>query len=296
MTSEDDPMSEPSLGPALAEREHLLTIAFRLLGTRADAEDAVQEAYARWYRLGDAERAEIRRPGAWLTTVVSRVCLDQLGSARARRERYVGPWLPEPLPDPDALTDPADRVTLDDQVTSAVMVVLEALTPAERVSFVLHDVFGLTFEEIAVVVGRSAQACRKLASAARADLRERRRREAAPQDHDAVVRAFLAARATGDVAQLLPLLDPDVSLASDGGGIVRAARNVVRGPDRVARFLLGLAAKDADLTVEPAGVEGRTGVLVRRGSQVAAVIAFDVHGLIRDVWITVNPEKLGAWD
>lgn len=295
MTSDDDPMSEPSLGPALEERERLLATAFRLLGTRADAEDAVQEAYARWYRLGDDERTGIRRPGAWLTTVVSRVCLDQLGSARARRERYVGPWLPEPLPDPDALSDPADRVTLDDQVTSAVMVLLESLTPAERVSFVLHDVFGLPFDEIAAAVGRSPQACRKLASAARADLRERRRREAAPRDHDAVVRSFLATCATGDIAQLLPLLDPDVSLASDGGGIVRAARNVVRGPDHVARFLLGLAAKDADLTFEPTGVEGRTGVLVRRGSDVAGVVAFDVREVIHDVWITVNPEKLGAW-
>jgi RNA polymerase sigma-70 factor (ECF subfamily) len=288
-------VDEPSLGQALDERDRLVAVAFRLLGTRADAEDAVQEAYARWYRLTDTERDAVRRPGAWLTTVVSRVCLDQLGSARAHRERYVGPWLPEPVPDPDGLADPADRVTLDDEVTSAVMVLLESLTPAERVSFVLHDVFGLSFDEVAEVVGRSSQACRKLASAARADIRARRERQASPQHHDRVVRAFLAACATGDVARLLPLLDPDVALASDGGGVVRAARNVVRGPDRVARFLLGLAAKDPSLAVEPAGVEGRTGVLVRRAGQVVGVVSFDVRESISDVWVVVNPDKLGAW-
>jgi len=288
-------MSEPgpSLTEALDERDQLLRTAFRLMGTLSDAEDAVQEGYARWFRLTDSEQSQIRNPGAWLTTVVSRICLDQLGSARARREQYVGPWLPEPLP--DALTDPADRVTLDDEVTSAVMVVLESLTPAERVAFVLHDVFALTFDEVAAVVGRTPQACRKLASAARADIRERRIREAKPADHDRVVRGFLDACATGDIERLLPLLDPDVTLRSDGGGVVRAARHPVHGADRVARFLLGLLSKEPSLTAEPTTIECRTGVVIRRGTDVAAVVTFGVGAAIDEVWIVVNPYKLTAW-
>lgn len=297
----------PSLGAAIDERDRLVRTAYRLLGSVAEAEDAVQETYARWYRLSDAEQAAIRNPAAWLTTVVGRVCLDVLGSARARREQYVGPWLPEPRPgvgaSPGDAVDPADRVTLDDEVTSAVMVVLESLTPAERVAFVLHDVFGLTFDEVAQVVGRTPQACRKLASAARADVRERRRREAAPADHDRVVRAFLAASRTGDVAALLPLLDPSVSLTADGGGVVRAARNVVTGADRVARFLLGLLGKDDTLTLRPHEVEGRTGVLIERDVGLVAVVTLDVAradapdgaDVVKDVWIVVNPEKLTAW-
>lgn len=295
MTGDHDPSLGPGLGAALDERDRLLRTAFRLMGTTTEAEDAVQEAYARWYRLADDEQAQIRNPGAWLTTVVSRICLDQLGSARARREQYVGPWLPEPRPDPAAAVDPADRVTLDDEVTSAVMVVLESLTPAERVAFVLHDVFGLTFDEVAAVVGRTPQACRKLASAARADIRERRVRQASPSDHDRVVRGFLAACATGDIAQLVPLLDPDVTLRSDGGGIVRAARNPVHGADRVARFLLGLMAKEPSLVAEPTTIESRTAVVIRRGQDVAAVVTFGIAEAIDDVWIVVNPHKLTAW-
>lgn len=310
--SDDDPAGDdvPSLGAAVDERDRLLRTAYRLLGSVAEAEDAVQETYARWYRMSDAEQASIRNPAAWLTTVVGRVCLDVLGSARARREHYVGPWLPEPRPGavvPADASDPADRVTLDDEVTSAVMVVLESLTPAERVAFVLHDVFGLTFDEVAQVVGRTPQACRKLASAARADIRERRRREATPADHDRVVRAFLAASRTGDVAALLSLLDPSVSLTADGGGVVRAARNVVTGADRVARFLLGLLGKDDALTLRPHAVEGRTGVLIEREGALVAVVTLDVgrtdedvakdvaRDVVKDVWIVVNPEKLTAW-
>lgn len=292
---DDAEVPAPQQDQVIDERGRLLSTAYRILGTRADAEDAVQEAYVRWFRLTDAERAEVRVPGAWLTTVVSRICLDQLGSARTRREQYVGPWLPEPIPDASALADPAERVARDDQVTSAVMVVLEVLTPAERVAFVLHDVFGLSFDEVATVVGRSTVACRKLASTARAHIRERRVREASPQHHDHVVRSFLAAGATGDIAQLLPWLDPDVRLLSDGGGVVSAARRPVEGADRVARFLLGLMAKQDDVTLELVGVDGRTGVLVRRDGHPMGVVAFDVRDTVTELWLTLNPEKLGAW-
>ncbi|KQY59796.1 RNA polymerase subunit sigma-24 [Aeromicrobium sp. Root495] len=292
----------PSIGQALEERSRLLATAFRLLGTTAEAEDAVQEGYARWFRLSEQEQAEIRNPGAWLTTVVSRVCLDVLGSARARREQYVGPWLPEPrpssmLPSASSPADPAERVTLDDEVTSAVMVVLDSLTPAERVAFVLHDVFGLTFAEVAQVVGRTPQACRTLASAARRDVRERRKREAAtPADHHRVVEGFLAACATGDLLALLPLLDPDVTVSSDGGGVVRAARNAVHGADRVGRFVLGLLAKDPSLTFDDELVEGRTGLVLRRAGEVAAVVTFGIAAdTVKDIWIVLNPAKLTAW-
>src|SRR5689334_5655567 len=176
-------MSEhESVADLLDERARLLAIGYRMLGSRAEAEDAVQDTYVRWYRLTDEERDAIRVPAAWLTTTMTRVCLNVLGSARHRRESYVGQWLPEPVaPDstlaPVEAADPADRVTLDDEVTMALMVVLESMTPAERVAFVLHDLFAYTFDEVAEMVGRSPQACRKLASSARQHVAEQRRRE-----------------------------------------------------------------------------------------------------------------------
>src|SRR5690348_10645782 len=164
----------------MSERRQLINLAYRLLGSLAEAEDAVQETYARWYALSRPQRDAIESPGAWLTTVASRICLDVLGSARARRERYVGEWIPEPLPEPTEWisgragggpVDPADRVTLDESVSMAFLVVLESMTPAERVAFVLHDVFGYPFAEVAEVVGRTPAACRQLASSARRRLR-----------------------------------------------------------------------------------------------------------------------------
>jgi RNA polymerase sigma-70 factor (ECF subfamily) len=160
----------------MSERRHLINLAYRLLGSLADAEDVVQEAYARWYAMTPRQRAAIESPGGWLTTVASRVCLDLLGSARARRERYVGEWIPEPLPEPaewpggrpgGSTADPADRVTLDESVSMAFLVVLESMTPAERVAFVLHDVFRYSFAEVAEITGRTPAACRQLASSAR---------------------------------------------------------------------------------------------------------------------------------
>jgi RNA polymerase sigma factor (sigma-70 family) len=160
----------------MSERRRLINLAYRLLGSLAEAEDAVQETYARWYAMSPRQQEAIESPGAWLTTVASRICLDMLGSARARRERYVGEWLPEPLPDPaewvsgrpgGTTDDPADRVTLDESVSMAFLIVLEAMTPAERVAFVLHDVFRYSFAEVAEITGRSPAACRQLASSAR---------------------------------------------------------------------------------------------------------------------------------
>src|SRR5271165_1566433 len=169
----------------MSERHQLINLAYRLLGSLAEAEDAVQETYARWYAMSREQQDAIESPGAWLTTVASRICLDLLGSARARRERYVGEWIPEPLPEraewtggrPSGATiDPADRVTLDESVSMAFLVMLESMTPAERVAFILHDVFRYPFAEVAGIVGRSPAACRQLASSARRAPPHRRRR------------------------------------------------------------------------------------------------------------------------
>ena len=166
-------MTDPHLAEVISERRQLINLAYRLLGSLAEAEDVAQETYTRWYALPEQQREAIASPGAWMTTVASRICLDLLGSARARREHYVGDWIPEPVPGGwldgtgSAPADPADRVTLDESISMAFLVVLDSMTPAERVSFVLHDIFRYTFAEIADVVGRTPAACRQLASSAR---------------------------------------------------------------------------------------------------------------------------------
>jgi RNA polymerase sigma-70 factor (ECF subfamily) len=296
-----DRAHDPSLTQALGERRHLLNLAFRMLGTAADAEDAVQETYARWFRLTEAERAAIRSPQGWLTRVASNVCLDVLGSARHRREQYVGEWLPEPLA-ADAIgggsttVDPLDHVTLDDSVTMALLVVLESLSPAERVAFVLHDVFALPFDEIAEIVGRTPQAARKLASSARKHIAERRQREATAEKHAEVVEQFWAACAGGDLTGLLRLLDPEVVTRVDGGGKVRAALNPIRGADRVARFLLGALSKQAELRATLETVNDRAGMVFRLHGTVIGVVSFDVkHDRIADVWLVMNPDKLSTF-
>jgi RNA polymerase sigma-70 factor (ECF subfamily) len=287
-----------------AERGMLMRLAYRMLGTVADAEDAVQETYARWYRMSPSERDEIENPAAWLTRVASRVCLDQLGSARARRERYVGEWLPEPLPGGTGMfstppsSDPLDRVTLDESVATALLIVLESLTPAERVAFVLHDVFAMPFAEIAEVVGRSPDACRKLASTARRRVRDRRAGSAPREQHDAVVRAFTEAAGTGDLQALLPLLDPDVVLISDGGGLASAARRPVLGADHVGRYILGQLAKlGAALTVSLHETADGLTLAFAEDGVVHSVAVLDVRDdRVARVWIMRNPEKLGLWN
>src|SRR5712691_4995717 len=179
MTTQSGPghgRPDPGLDAIMSERRQLINLTYRLLGSLAEAEDAVQETYARWYALSRQQQDAIASPGAWLTTVASRICLNLLGSARARRETYVGEWIPEPLPErtewtggrPGGTTiDPADRVTLDESVSMAFLVVLESMTPAERVAFILHDVFRYSFAEVAEIVGRTPAACRQLASSGR---------------------------------------------------------------------------------------------------------------------------------
>jgi RNA polymerase sigma factor (sigma-70 family) len=285
----------------LGERRHLMSLAFRMLGTIVEAEDAVQETYSRWYRMSQPERDAIEVPRAWLTRVASRVCLDVLDSARVRRERYVGPWLPEPLPTRDFTRarpiDPLDRVTLDDSVSTALLVVLESMTPAERVAFVLHDVFAMPFDEIAEVVGRSSAACRQLATSARRRISATRNQQVTKVQHDDVVRAFSAAALSGDFERLIAVLDPDVVLSSDGGGVVSAARRPVFGADRVARFLLGTLSKYTGVSVGELQTNDGLAFAMWQDGRIVGVVNLGVAGsTISDVWMMMNPEKLMLWN
>jgi RNA polymerase sigma-70 factor, ECF subfamily len=277
-------------------RGYLTAVAYRMLGTLADAEDAVQEAYLRYAR---ADLGEIREPRGWLTITISRICLDQLGSARARREQYVGPWLPEPLVGagsglgPAPLT-PEDRVTLDESVSMAMLVVLESLSPAERTAFVLHDVLGLPYDEVAETVGRSEPACRQLISRARGHVRERAPRFTVDaRQQSAVVDAFLTACANGRLDTLVGVLAPDVVLRSDGGGLVSGvARRPVVGAENVARLLLGVAARHPAFPWT-SQVNGAAGIVFEGTGGVVGVMAFTVDGgRITEIDFVVNPEKL----
>jgi RNA polymerase sigma-70 factor (ECF subfamily) len=300
-------VSEPGdgLGDVIAERRRLLSLAYRMTGTLSEAEDVVQETYLRWYRLSEEERAQIRNPAAWLTTVASRVALDTLGSARVRRERYVGQWLPEPVPADlfsgtaaatSDTADPADRVTLDESVSTALLTVLESMTPAERVAFVLHEVFAMPFGDIAEIVGRSPAAVRQLASSARRHVRDHRTVPVAPTDHDRTVRAFLAASRSGDLAALTQVLAPEVELRSDGGGVVSAARNPVLGVDHVARFMLGVLEKQPLLRFTEIQTADGLGYRMSLGDAVYGVATFEVDdGRVTDIRLMVNPAKLTSW-
>ncbi|WP_251582164.1 RNA polymerase sigma factor SigJ [Microbacterium oleivorans] len=288
--------TDAAIGEVDAHRRILVAAAHRMLGTLAEAEDAVQEAFVRWIRLHPSERAAIANPAGWLMRVTGRICLDTLGSARARRETYVGEWLPEPVPADLSNGDPAEAALAAESVSTALLLVLETLTPAERVAFVLHEVFAVPFGEIAEVLGRSPAACRQLAASARLHV-GRRSGAAVPRSrHDEVVAAFAAASATGRLDALVRVLAPDVVLVSDGGGVVSAARRPVRGVDHVARFLLGLARKQPTAAYEPMVTGDGLGFVIRLNGTVAAVVTFATDGeRITDVWMMRNPGKLRAW-
>jgi RNA polymerase sigma-70 factor (ECF subfamily) len=274
-----------------AERARLVRVAYATLGSLSEAEDVVQEAWVRLDRVD--EPAAIRDPAAWLTTTVSRLALDALGSARVRRERYVGPWLPEPLV-ADADADPADRVTLDETVGLALLVVLERLSPAERTAFLLHDVFGLPFDEVGEVVGRSAAATRQLAARARKHVEEGRPRfPPTREEQEQVVLAFGQAVTEGDLETLLTLLDPDVVWRSDGGGRVVTSKKPQHGATKVARGMLALGRKPPR-AVRLADVNGAPGIVMRGEDDVLSVLAFTLDaGRIVAIDIMRNPDKLG---
>ena len=244
----------PGLSAIMSERRQLINVAYRLLGSLADAEDAVQETYARWYAMSPQQQEAIESPGGWLTRVASRICLDLLRSARARRERYVGEWIPEPLPDPaewisgrpgGATADPADRVTLDESVSMAFLVVLESMTPAERVAFILHDVFRYSFAEVAEVAGRTPAACRQLASSARRRIGASDAPATPVAQHAGLVRDFKRAWEAKDINALIGLLDPGATMTADGGGLAIAALRPIEGGEQVARYAVDIAARAA---------------------------------------------------
>lgn len=277
-----------------ALRPRMVRVAYAILGSRAEAEDVVADC---WTRLVEADRREpVRDLTGWLTVAVARAATDVLRSARVRREEYVGPWLPEPF----VVADPADRVTLDETVGYALLVVLESLTPAERTAFVLHDVFGMAFPEVATVVGRTPAAVRQLASRARAHLAAHAPRfEVDRGAHEEVLGRFLAAAAGGDLAALVATLDPDVVLTSDGGGVVSSARRPVLGADRSARFLVGLVTKYVAAQAEVALVlaNGLPAVAVRQEGVLTSLVLLSVaEDRVRRIDIVRAPAKLAAAD
>jgi RNA polymerase sigma-70 factor (ECF subfamily) len=297
---------DPGLDAIMSERRQLINLAYRLLGSLAEAEDAVQETYARWYAMSREQQEAIENPAAWLTTVAGRICLDLLGSARARRERYVGEWLPEPLPGPaewisgqpgGTAADPAERVTLDESVSMAFLVVLESMTPAERVAFILHDVFGYPFADVAEVVGRTPAACRQLASSARRRISASHAPVTPTAQQAAVVRNFKKAWDAKDISALITLLDPDVTVIADGGGLVPAALHPVEGSEQVARYLAAIAnLAPGGLTLLEGTVNGQPGLVAQQDGVTATVFAFEVAGgRIKHIWAVRNPEKLRPW-
>jgi len=297
---------DPALNAIVSERRQLINLAYRLLGSLAEAEDVVQETYARWYAMSAQQQDAIRSPGAWLTTVASRICLDLLGSARVRRERYVGEWIPEPLPEPaewisgrpgGAPADPADRVTLDESVSMAFLVVLESMTPAERVALILHDVFGYAFAEVGQITGRTPAACRQLASSARRRIRASQPPASPAPRQAGLVRDFKRAWEAKDINALVELLDPGATMTADGGGRVSAALVPIKGGEQIARYVFEIASRaPSNLAFLECTVNGQPGLVAQQDGITVTVLAFDVAGdRIKHIWAVRNPDKLRPW-
>ena len=281
-----------------AQRPRLLGLAYRLLGSVSDAEDVVQEA---WFRWAATDRATIERPIAWLTTVVSRLGLDRLRATSRSRVDYVGPWLPEPLVRPISHDDPALTAEVSDSLTTAFLVLLEALTPEERLVLLLVDVFGESFRAAATASGKSEEACRQLAVRARRKVRQRSPdspvRQATGAEQLAVASAFVGAVMTGDLEAVLTLLSPDVVLVSDGGAQRHAARRPVVGAERVARFVVNIGRRyPAETQFDPVWVNGRPGVLMSLGAAPSVpymITAVEVeNGRVTRCFSILNPDKL----
>jgi RNA polymerase sigma factor (sigma-70 family) len=297
---------DPGLSVIMSERRQLINLAYRLLGSLAEAEDAVQETYARWYAMSRPQQEAIESPGAWLTTVASRICLNLLGSARARRETYVGEWIPEPLPEPaewiagrpgSTTADPADRVTLDESVTMAFLVVLESMTPAERVALVLHDVFRYSFAEVAEITGRTPAACRQLASSARRRIRAAQAPATPAARQAGIVRDFKRAWEAKDIDALIGLLDPDATAIADGGGLAVTFVRPIEGSEQIARAWVEIANRaQSNMRFLERSVNGQPGLVAQQDGVTVTVFAFEVAGdRIKRIWAIRNPEKLRPW-
>jgi RNA polymerase sigma-70 factor (ECF subfamily) len=293
MTSDPSVTFEP-------HRRRLLGLAYRMLGSMAEAEDAVQEAYLRWH---DADRDSVEEPRAFLMTTTTRICLDVLKSARLKREEYVGPWLPDPITDTASLA-PDAQTELAEDLSVALLLALDRLSPLERAAFLLHDVFDYSFPQVAAALDRSEAACRQLASRARTRLRDERPRGLTPPrgaagaidpKHAKLVSAFVTASRSGDVETLKTLLASDARVVSDGGGKVPAALNVIEGADRVAAFLAGVVRKGwtDDMSVRVTPINGLPGLLLSGPNGVVQTNAFEFDGdVVRAIYVMRNPEKL----
>jgi RNA polymerase sigma-70 factor (ECF subfamily) len=271
-------------------RKRLFGIAYRMLGQVGDAEDAVQETFIRWTQT---DQSEIDNPAAWLTTVLTRICLDRLKSAQRQRESYVGPWLPEPLVTDDV--DPADIAGTSDSITLAFLVVLERLSPAERAVFLLHDVFGYTHTEIASMLERSPSAVRQLASRARSHLDDHQPRyESDGAQRQAVADEFMAATVGGELERLMDVLAPDVTFTSDGGGVVQAVRHPQQGAERVAAILRSfLDLRTPDHRVRQVQVNGMPGIMLIHRDEVDSLWTLHVvDDQVSAIHVVRNPEKL----
>jgi RNA polymerase sigma-70 factor (ECF subfamily) len=281
-------------------RRRLLGLAYRMLGSMAEAEDAVQEAYLRWH---DADRENVGEPRAFLITTTTRICLDVLKSARVRREEYVGPWLPDPVTDTAALA-PDTQTEMAEDLSVALLLALDRLSPLERAAFLLHDVFDYSFSQVAETIGRNEAACRQLASRARTRVREARPAGAIPvrarstsreAKHAELVSAFITASRLGDVSALTRLLASDAKLVTDGGGKVAAALNVIDGAERVAAFLGGVVRKGwtDDLTVRADIINGLPGLIVSGPKGLVQTITFEIEGdVVKALYVVRNPDKL----
>ena len=281
-------------------RDHLIGVAYRMLGSRAEAEDAVQEAYLRY---AGTDRAEIRDLRGWLTTTTGRICLDVLRSARVRREAYVGPWLPEPIVQllPASDPDPAELAANAEQISVALLVVLETLPPEQRVAFILHDVFAVPFDEIAPVLDTSPANARQLASRARKSVAAGQRKHTTDRKQQRrVVDAFMAAAAGGDIDELLKLLAPEVAIIGDGGGVAPATKTPIAGALKVARFVQTLFRQTAGVgaVMEPVLVNGDLGMVLEmedyHGQHVHGVVTFSVseEGRVTGLYNMLNPAKM----
>ncbi|MDQ4148579.1 MAG: RNA polymerase sigma factor SigJ [Actinomycetota bacterium] len=271
-------------------RQFLQRVAYRMVGSRDEAEDIVQEAFLRAARAGGEA---IREPRAWLTRIVSRICLDHLKSARARRETYIGPWLPEPIIGSLQAIDPADAAALGEQVGLAFMSVLETLSPAERVVYVLHEAFDVPFSEIAEITGRSPEACRQMAVRARRHIQERAPRfDPDPIERRRALEAFKAACETGDLEALARLLDEHVVVQVDGGGRVKAPTRAIVGRLNALRFLASVLASVPDLGFELVDVNGEPGLIALAEPDPVVAGLVVLNGRITQVDVVANPGKL----
>ena len=277
------------------EHRHLLEgLAYRMLGTRTEAQDVVQDTYLKW---SQADTSEVRNPRSWLVTVCSRLALDSIKSARRRRESYYGVWLPEPFVE-DRAINPADRVEIDDTVSVALLLALEQLSPSERAAFLLHEIFDYCFEEIGTILGKSTLACRQLAARARARVKAAKPRfHPSPDDHRRLLDAFLHAAHSGDLHGLKTMLAKDVELHSDGGGKVEAVAEILHSDDAVARFLVQIWGKtDLALKKVPTWFNGMPGLLLYEGGKLVTALNVSIDaGIIRRVYAVRNPDKLSAF-